>query len=413
MPPKRRDVLKATGGTVALGTGAAGVDEALAEDAGRTQEVIQQQQQADVEILASYWAHAGDVKPFTGRQWSPWDLENRVEMLAEVGFTGIGLFHEDIQHMVEEEGRTLEGIGETIRDAGIDTIELEFLVNWLLPEDDPRRQDEEETRQLLLDAADAMDARHIKIGNINGYPVEADALADRFAAFCEEAAAVDTLVGMEILPPDPNSQTLDQALEWVSGPENGGLFLDTWHITTIDGISYDDVASLQPEDITAVEIDDGFTDTGRGGFVENTVNMRRVPGYGDFDVQGFVDACREAGFAGPWGNEILSEEYRRRGMESAYTHTYEGARSVLAGEADEPGDDDEPDGEDDETDGEDDGTESPEGTPTETPDGTPTETPEGTPTGTETGTPNGTSTSTPNGTSTSTPNGTPTGTPDT
>lgn len=411
MPPKRRDVLKATGGTVALGTGAAGVEEALAEDADRTQEVIQQQQQPDVDILASYWAHAGDVKPFTGRQWSPWDLENRVEMLAEVGFTGIGLFHEDIQHMVEVEGRTLEEIGQTIRDAGIDTIELEFLVNWLLPEDDPRRQDEEETRQLLLDAADAMDARHIKIGNINGYPVETDALAERFAAFCEEAAAVDTQVGMEILPPDPNAQTLEQVLEWVSGPDNGGLFLDTWHITNIESISYDEVAALSADDITAVEIDDGFTDTGRGGFVENTVNMRRVPGYGDFDVAGFVEAVRATGFDGPWGNEILSEEYRRRGMESAYTHTYEGARSVLVGEGEEPDDNgDEPDEEDGET-------ETPEGTPTETPGGTPTGTPDGT--GTPTGTPNGTQTGTPNGTQTGTPggtgtpNGTSTGTPDT
>ncbi|MFC6784649.1 sugar phosphate isomerase/epimerase family protein [Halobaculum halobium] len=412
MPPKRRDVLKATGGTVALGAGAAGVNGALEEDTDRAQEVLQQQQQqTDVDVLASYWAHAGDVKPFTGRQWSPWDLEDRVEMLAAVGFTGIGLFHDDIKHMVEEEGRTLEGIGETIRAAGIDTIELEFLVNWLLPEYDPRREDEQETRQLLLDAADAMDARHIKIGNINGYPVGTDALANRFAEICDEAAAVDTQVGMEILPPDPNAETIDEVLEWVSPPENGGLFLDTWHVNTIETISYDDIASLQPEDITAVEIDDGFTDTGRGGFVENTVNMRRVPGYGDFDVQGFVDACREAGYSGPWGNEILSEEYRRRGMESAYTHTYEGAQSVLVDEADggdggdgEPGDDDGDDG---------DGTATPDGTPEGAPTGSPNGTATGTPNGTATGAPNGTETGT--GTPTGTPNdtGTPTGTPDT
>ncbi|WP_073308355.1 sugar phosphate isomerase/epimerase family protein [Halobaculum gomorrense] len=266
MPPKRRDVLKATGGTVALGVGAAEADSALDADGDRAVEPSQQQQQAaDVNLIASYWAHAGNVKPFTSREWSPWDLENRVEMLAEVGFDGIGLYHADLQHMIEAEGRTLEGIGRTIREAGLDIIELEFLVNWLLPEDDPRRQAEQETRQLLFDAADAMDARYIKIGNINGYPIETDALAERFAQICEEAAAVDTLIGMEILPPDPNSQTIDQALEWVFPPENGGLFLDTWHITNIETISDNDVASLQPGDVAAVEIDDGFTDTGRGG----------------------------------------------------------------------------------------------------------------------------------------------------
>ncbi|MFC7068780.1 sugar phosphate isomerase/epimerase family protein [Halobaculum lipolyticum] len=403
MPPKRRDVLKATGGTVALGAGAAGVEAGL--DDGGVREQVQQQQQGEPELLASYWAHAGDVKPFTGRQWSPWDLENRVEMLADVGFTGIGLFHEDIQHMVEEEGRTLTEIGETIRDAGLDTIELEFLVSWLLPEDDPRRQAEQETRQLLLDAAEAMDARHIKIGNIDGIPVETSALADRFATFCSEAAAVDTQVGMEILPPDPNARTIEQALEWVSGPDNGGLFLDTWHVTTIETISYDDVAALSSDDITAVELDDGFLDTGRGGFVENTVNMRRVPGYGDFDVPAFVEACREAGFTGPWGTEILSEEYRRRGMESAYTHTYEGTAAALA-EAGGAGD-----GAGTETPG-DDGTETPGGDGTATPGGDGTGTPDDTPDGTQTGTPDGTRTGTQTGTPTGTPEGTSTGTLD-
>jgi hypothetical protein len=248
-----------------------------------------------------------------------------------------------------------------------------------------------------------MDARHIKIGNINRYPVETDALADRFAQICEEAAAVDTQIGMEILPPDPNSRTIDQAVEWVFPPETGGLFLDTWHVNNIETVSYNDVASLQPGDVTAVEIDDGFTDTGRGGFVENTVNMRRVPGYGDFDVSGFVEAVRASGFQGPWGNEILSEEYRRREMESAYTHTYEGALSVLPeGTGDDDGGDE---------------TETPEGTPTGTPDGTtagtPSGTPEGTRTGTSTGTPSEPLTGAPNGTANGTVTEPPTGTPDT
>ncbi|WP_073308357.1 hypothetical protein [Halobaculum gomorrense] len=109
--------------------------------------------------------------------------------------------------------------------------------------------------------------------------------------------------------------------------------------------------------------------------------MRRVPGYGDFDVSRFVEAVRASGFQGPWGNEILSEEYRRRGMESAYRHTDEGALSVLTGGAPDDGD----------SDGDDGGT----------------ETPEGTPAGAPTDAPNGTTIRTPNGTTTDSPAGTP------
>ncbi|MFC3477286.1 sugar phosphate isomerase/epimerase family protein [Halobacterium litoreum] len=329
MQSYRRDVLKATGGSFALGLGATPVAGGQSTDRA----VQEQEQETGDDVLASYWAHAGDVKPFTSREWSPWDFERRVEMLAEVGFDGIGIYHADLQHMVEEEGRTLEAIGQTLSEAGIDIVELEFLVNWMLPESDYRRQAEQETRQLLLDAADVLGARHIKVGNINGYPVETSQLQSAFAQLCSEAADVNTMVGMEILPPDPNAETMDQVLEWVRGPENGGLFLDTWHINNIEGISYEDVANLDASDVTAVEMDDGFSGIEGPGFIEQTVNLRRVPGYGDFDVQGFVDAVRATGFDGPWGNEILSEEFRRLPMEPAYRRVYAGAQSVLGTDA--------------------------------------------------------------------------------
>ncbi len=60
-----------------------------------------------------------------------------------------------------------------------------------------------------------------------------------------------------------------------------------------------------------------------------TCNMRRIPGEGDYDVIGFIKAVAATGYDGPWGNEILSEEYRRLPMEVAYRRVHRATRQHL------------------------------------------------------------------------------------
>lgn len=293
---------------------------------------------ANLNQIASEWMHAGPCIPFAGRMWSGWSLRSRVEELGRVGFTGIGLFHDDIAHVLdrEAEGRTraerLRWMRRLFDDNGIDTVELEFLTGWVYPKGHPRRDGEQPIRDLLLEAAGEMRARHIKVGNIDGAPFGNDHLRTVFGEICAEAAGVGAMVGMEILPPDPNSQTIEAARAWVGDQPNGGLFLDTWHINNIPTIGYADIAALPEGAIVGVELDDGlafdeedqrtFAKIGAPGFVEMTCNMRRIPGEGDYDVIGFIKAIAATGYAGPWGNEILSEEYRRLPMEVAYRRVF-------------------------------------------------------------------------------------------
>ena len=44
-----------------------------------------------VELLGSYWTLAGDVEPVTGREWSLFDLRDRVAAAARIGFSGFGI----------------------------------------------------------------------------------------------------------------------------------------------------------------------------------------------------------------------------------------------------------------------------------------------------------------------------------
>ena len=44
--------------------------------------------------------------------------------------------------------------------------------------------------------------------------------------------------------------------------------------------------------------------------VDETINHRELPGEGEFPIREYVAAVRDAGYDGPWGVEVLSQELR-------------------------------------------------------------------------------------------------------
>jgi sugar phosphate isomerase/epimerase len=183
-----------------------------------------------------------------------------------------------------------------------------------------------------------MRARHVKVGNF-GIPVPVHALRSAFGRPCAEFARVGARVGMELYLPDPNAQTLGQALEWIEGVDNGGLFLDNWHIENMAGITHTDIGALELRNIVCVELSDGVAlgpspsdpedSIGFPSFRVQAANMRRIPGDGDFDVAGFISAVAATGFNGPWGSEVLSEEYRRLPMQVACRRVFAASSALL------------------------------------------------------------------------------------
>ncbi|WP_336327608.1 sugar phosphate isomerase/epimerase family protein [Halovenus sp. HT40] len=337
MRPNRRDILKATGGTLTV----AGIGQASAQEDGDDEaEEDADEEETDTDdgapLLASMWAHGIGATPFRGahghRNWSVYPIEQRARILSEVGFEAIGFIQQDIRHILEYEltepnsrrGR-LQQLNSILEQNGIDFVELEFLTEFILDEDDPRRQAEQDDRELLLEAAEVLDANHLKIGNINGYPVEMEDIQDRFLDVSEEFADVGTEVGLEFFPVDPNIQSISEALEATSLARDegvGGLYLDLWHNVKLD-VDFDEIADLDADDdIVAVEFNDGYVETDLD-FLEETINLRKLPGEGEFDIEGWIDALDSAGFEGPYGLEILSEEYRRFEPEEAYQRAYD------------------------------------------------------------------------------------------
>lgn len=273
-----------------------------------------------VNLHGSYWTLAGDADPTPGpgREWSRFDFEERVELAAEVGFSGFGLWHADLRHILED--RSFAEMREILNANGIDYIELEFLDGWFLEEGSEAREQADERWQFLLQAADALDAHHIKIGNIQGLDAPHSQVAESFQRLAQEAADYDTLVGYEMMPVDVNLTSLDEVLSVTTDVSNGGIVLDTWHVAKMD-IPFDNLTQISPENLVHVELNDGYDSP--EDITTQTTSQRMLPGEGKFDVPAFIDAVQKIGYDGPWGVEVLSEYLRGLPMEPLFERSYE------------------------------------------------------------------------------------------
>ena len=273
------------------------------------------------DLLGLYWTTSGPVEVHVGREWSLFELRDRCVQAERVGMAGLGLWHADLEHVLE---RTSLAEAKALLDGhGLRYLELEFLMEWFLDADDERRRESDRVRALLWEAAAALGAHHVKVGNIPGTPCELGRLTEAYAELCADAAEHhDAKVVYEFMPFDVNVHDLDSALALVegAGAPNGGLAVDTWHMSKL-GIAPGDLARIRPEDLSWVELSDGLYEN-MPDLIDETVNHRRLPGEGEFPIRDYVAACRGIGYDGPWGVEVLSDELRNLPIEEIFDRAY-------------------------------------------------------------------------------------------
>jgi sugar phosphate isomerase/epimerase len=276
----------------------------------------------EVELMALYWTVSGPVEVHVGREWSLFDWRDRCAEATKAGFKGIGLWHADVSHQLET--RSLDEMAKIFRDAGLKYLEVEFLAEFWVDEGEPARVESDRLRKQLFATATAFDAHHIKVGNIPGTPCELGKLTEAFAELCQDAAQhTAARVVYEFMPFDVSVNTLDTALTLVqdAGQPNGALAVDTWHMGKL-GIAPEELTRIPAEYLGWVELSDGQYEN-MPDPIDEVVNRRRLPGEGEFDITGYVEACRQAGYDGPWGVEVLSEELRNLPIEEEFKRAYE------------------------------------------------------------------------------------------
>jgi sugar phosphate isomerase/epimerase len=274
---------------------------------------------SDIDLLGSYWTLAVGAEPHTDHEFSTVDFKQRVQSASKAGFTGIGIWHADLEYTQQK--YSLEEMRRILDDYGIKHVELEFLTDWFLEGEAKKRSDVQKHK--LLTAAEALRARSIKVGDFIRQPCPMPRLIECFAGLCREAEQYGTKIGFEMMPfCIIDSLESARALVEGAGARNGGIFLDLWHIVKI-GLSYDDVARFPLKFLAGVELNDGYSKAhSMADMHVETTRHRQLCGEGEFDVRGFVDRLRKAGWSGPWGIEVLNEKLRWRPIDEVTSRAF-------------------------------------------------------------------------------------------
>jgi sugar phosphate isomerase/epimerase len=284
-----------------------------------------------VELLATCWTHAGNAVPVRGRNLSPIDLRTRAEAVAGAGFTGIGFTIDDLDAAAGT--YRLPEVKAICTDLGLVHIEVELLENWWTTGDVRRVSDR--TRMSLLAAAEALEARQVKIGpdceRIDGAVaplVDVEHWAAELHRLAGQAADVGTRVALEPLP-FSNITDFRLAAELVAAADHpaAGLVVDIWHLE-FGPSTLADLAAVPGDKVFVVELNDAPALQSTDLFHE-TIHRRVLFGDGVFDVAGFITTLQHIGFRGPWGVEIISDAHRARPLPEALIDTHRRTMAVF------------------------------------------------------------------------------------
>jgi sugar phosphate isomerase/epimerase len=275
--------------------------------------------------MATCWSSAGDAASDRRDLRSPLSLRERIEAASAAGFRGFGLLSDDLPGAIAE--YQLSGIKALLADNGFVHLELEGIPYWW--SDGPERAESDRVRRSLLQAAEVLGARHLKVTpDGDDGPWDRGQWAEKFAQLATQAADVGARLGLEFFPWS-NIKTMHDGLQLVedAGHDGAGVVIDTWHIDR-GHTPIADLASVPLDRIIGVELNDADEQV-IGSLFEDTVHRRRYCGEGAFDLPGMINALRVAGWNGPWGVEILSVEHRSLPVQEALSRAAQSARTVL------------------------------------------------------------------------------------
>jgi sugar phosphate isomerase/epimerase len=263
----------------------------------------------------------------------PTQWEAHLDAALDAGFDAIA---PDIFWLraLEAEGVELGAVSEGLRARGLDCMELAGIA--IGDEETTRRELEENLRYAQALRAEFVNARIVE-------PLD-DAVVARVRhcarVFRDEGTreggtrlALEFSRGSKLTGVGRASELVQQ----VDVPGTG-VTIDTWHFCLHpDGPDWEALDRLPAERLANVQLSDGVPygpGTDEGGFGQATMDRRRLPGQGAFELDRVVAALEAKGFDGAIVVEVLSAEERSRSVGEFARRARVATQRVWPGSAD-------------------------------------------------------------------------------
>jgi sugar phosphate isomerase/epimerase len=217
-------------------------------------------------------------------------------------------------------GLDVDGMRDVLAAAGLRVVEIEFLAGWALDDEGPGGEG-------VAAVADAFGGRHVSAGEFRGGELDPVAAAKRLAEAAGRAAERDLLVAVEAFPWSA-IRDYGTAVDLVrrSGAPNAGLLVDVWHFFN-GGASPDLLQDLPGAGVAAVQLNDG--PRVHDDLLVNARATRRLPGEGELDVVGLVQAVERTGFTGPYCVEVNTPGFRALPLEEAAERAFTTSAEIV------------------------------------------------------------------------------------
>jgi sugar phosphate isomerase/epimerase len=250
----------------------------------------------------------------------------RCEAAAAAGFTGIGMHVDDLPRTIAA-GVDVPEMRAVLRINGLALVEIEFLAGWAV-----NNGGLSPALAGIEAVSDAFGGRHVSAGEFSGDALldseEAlDGAAKALRANADRLAERGLLVALESFPWSAitNAGIVIDLLRRAGAP-NAGLLIDVWHFYNGGGRP-DQLVDLPAAGITAVQLNDG--PLVHDDFQKHARAERQLPGEGELDVVGLIQAVVRAGFTGPYCVESNTPELRNLPVAEAARRAAEAANGVL------------------------------------------------------------------------------------
>lgn len=233
----------------------------------------------------------------------PAKLLTKIEAAGRAGYTGIELWHDDLDAHVAA-GGTLRDVASALRDQNLKVPTTIYLKGWFETTGDEHVRELAECRRRMEQSVQ-VGAEHVIAGPPAGH-FDHDEGARNYRELLELGLSLGVKPAMEFLGFVDDINTIEDALEIVekAGHPAGTLVLDPFHIYRGGG-SAESIAKLRPEQIAVCHFNDAPASPPRATQHDHD---RVYPGDGHLDLRRMLDLLRGIGYRRWLSLELFRED---------------------------------------------------------------------------------------------------------